>query len=291
METQNIKPTVDLYNATDPLCSFCWAFEPVLRKFRYQYASYIAKDTIVMGGMIEKWENDGSGNGNNSWSAVDVAKYWRELGDYSRMVIDGRIWLDEPIQSSYPSSQVFEIVRRDYPEQASLFLRKLRESVMMWNEDISNPDILKGILESIDLDAETILEDAESFEGRMLLKGDLALTRSLTVTGFPTLVLINEDNAGVKVVGAQSLDALVSALKQALPEGTEIIPNPLPSLDIAMEATPLMLTREIEILYDLEEDDVEGFVNMIVGKENYQKGELLGQTYYKKISNSLAGRL
>lgn len=290
MDMQDMKPTVDLYNATDPLCSFCWAFEPILRKFRYQYASYIEKDTIVMGGMIEKWENYGRESDHGGIDSIDVAKQWRDLGDYSRMVIDGRIWLDEPIHSSYPSSQAFEIVRRDYPEQATYFLRKLREAVMMWNEDISNPNVLKGILESIDLDGGAVLEEAESFTGRMLLKGDIDLSRSLTVTGFPTIVLLNQQNVGVKVVGAQSLDALVSALKQALPEGTEIIPDPLPSLDIAMEATPLMLNREIELLYDLEEEDVEGFVNMIVGKENYQKGELLGQTYYKKISSSFTER-
>ena len=274
---------IEMYYATDPLCSFCWAFEPTLRKFRYQYASYISNDTTVMGGMIEKWEKFGGDSSNGIQSAADVAKHWREIGDFSRMVIDGRVWLDEPIDSSFPSSQAFQIVRRDYPEQAQAFLRKLRETVMVWNQDISKREVLAGILEEIGLDHEKILNDADSFEGRSLLNSDLGLARALTATGFPTLVLVNEQNQGVKIVGAQPYEALESALKQIL-DLEELIQTPVPSLDLVMKTTPFLMNREIEVLYNLEESEVPGFVDMIVGKENVQKGEILGQNYYRRLT-------
>ena len=274
---------IEMYYATDPLCSFCWAFEPTLRKFRYQYASYISNDTTVMGGMIEKWEKFGGDSSNGIQSAADVAKHWREIGDFSRMVIDGRVWLDEPIDSSFPSSQAFQIVRRDHPEQAQAFLRKLRETVMVWNQDISKREVLAGILEEMGLDSEKVLNDADSFEGRSLLNSDLGLARALTATGFPTLVLVNEQNQGVKVVGAQPYEALESALKQIL-DLEELIQTPVPSLDLVMKTTPFLMNREIEVLYNLEESEVPGFVDMIVGKENVQKGEVLGQDYYRRLT-------
>lgn len=274
---------VEMYYATDPLCSFCWAFEPTLRKFRYQYASYFSNDTTVMGGMIEKWEKFGGDSSNGIQSAADVAKHWREIGDFSRMVIDGRVWLDEPIDSSFPSSQAFQIVRRDYPEQAQAFLRKLRETVMVWNQDISKREVLASLLEEMGLDHEKILNDADSFEGRRLLNGDLGLARALTATGFPTLVLVNEQNQGVKIVGAQPYEALESALKQIL-DLEELIQTPVPSLDLVMKTTPFLMNREIEVLYNLEESEVPGFVDMIVGKENVQKGEILGQNYYRRLT-------
>lgn len=274
---------IDMYYATDPLCSFCWAFEPTLRKFRYQYASYFNKEVTVMGGMIEKWEKFGGDSSNGIQSAVDVAKHWREIGDFSRMVIDGRVWLDEPIDSSFPSSQAFEIVRQDHPEQAALFLRKLRETVMVWNQDISKREVLAGILEEMGLEAEKILNDADSFEGRTLLNSDLGLARALTATGFPTLVLVNEANQGVKIVGAQPYEALEAALKQIMGVD-ELIQTPVPSLDLVMKTTPFLMNREIEVLYNLEESAVPGFVDMIMGKENVQKGEILGQNYYKRLT-------
>lgn len=274
---------IEMYYATDPLCSFCWAFEPTLRKFRYQYASYLNHETTVMGGMIEKWEKFGGDSNNGIQSAVDVAKHWREVGDFSRMVIDGRVWLDEPIDSSFPSSQAFEIVRRDHPEQANAFLRKLREMVMVWDQDISKHEVLADILAEMGLDAEKILNDADSFEGRSLLNSDLGLARALTATGFPTVVLVNDANQGVKIVGAQPYEALESALKQTLGVD-ELIQTPVPSLDLVMKTTPFLLNREIEVLYNLEESEVPAFVDMIVGKENVQKGEVLGQNYYKRLT-------
>lgn len=276
-------PKVEVFYATDPLCSFCWAFEPTLRKFHYQYGKHINTYTVVMGGMIEDWETFGGDGANGITDAVDVAKHWREIGDYTRMVIDGRIWLEEPIASSFPSSQTYEIVRRDYPAQAPLYLRRLREAVMMWNQDVSKTEVLRTILEEMDFDAEPILKDAESFEGRTLLNGDIGLSQALTVTGFPTLVMVNEQNQGIKIVGAQSFDALVEALRQVLPEGTELMPEPVPPLDIVMEEHPLLLNKEIEVLYDLSEEEVSQFVKLTVGKENVQIGQHLGQYYYKKI--------
>lgn len=284
METNDrVIPQVDMFYATDPLCSFCWAYEPSLRKFLYQYAKYLSSYMLVMGGMIEKWEEFGEDKANGITDAIDVAKHWREIGDYTRMVIDGRIWLEEPIDSSFPSSRTFEIVRRDYPELAPRYLRKLREAVMMWNQDISKPEVLRNILEEMDLDAEAVLRDADSFEGRTLLNGDIGLSRALTVTGFPTVVMVNEQNQGIKIVGAQAFEALVEALQQILPEGTELAPDPIPPLDIVMEEHPLLLNREIEVLYDLSEEEVPQYVKLTMGEENVQKGELLGQNYYKKL--------
>ncbi|WP_373761336.1 hypothetical protein, partial [Jeotgalibaca porci] len=93
----------------------------------------------------------------------------------------------------------------------------------------------------------------------------------------------NEQNQGVKVVGAQPYEALESALKQILGV-EELIQTPVPSLDLVMKTTPFLMNREIEVLYNLEESEVPGFVDMIVGKENVQKGEVLGQNYYRRLT-------
>lgn len=276
-------PKIDLLYGTDPLCSFCWVFEPTIRKFRYQYAKYIGSDTTIMGGMIEKWETYGGEHKDKTSQALGIANQWREIGDYTRMVIDGRIWLNQPIQSSYPSSQIYEIIHRDYPEKANLFLRKVRETVMLWNQDVSKREVLETLLNEMGLDAKKVWEDAHSFEGRMLMNGDLSLAKTLTITSFPTIVMVNDKNQAIKVVGAQTYEALVEALQQILPEDTTLVLNPVPSLDVVMKDQPLLLNKEIEVLYDLSESEVNKFVDLTLGKENYQKGELFGQTYYQKI--------
>ncbi|CZQ93034.1 thioredoxin [Trichococcus palustris] len=274
---------VDLYYATDPLCSFCWAFEPTLRKFRYQYGKYLAQDTIVMGGMIEKWATFGGDAGNGITRASDVAHHWQEIGRHTRMPIDGSIWSDTPIDSSFPSSQVFEIVRRDYPESANLILRKLREAVMLWNQNIAEEAVLRDILDEMDLDSQKIWDAADSLEGRALLNGDLQLTRALQATGFPTIVFVNAQNQGIKVVGAQPFEALVDALVRILPEGTNVTPDEVPPLATVMKEQPLLLSKEIEVLYGLTEKEVFAFVEQALGAGNFQAGTVLNERYYKWV--------
>ena len=46
--------TIEVYYVTDPICSHCWALEPVLRRFIEQYGDYFNFHT-VMGGLLEKW--------------------------------------------------------------------------------------------------------------------------------------------------------------------------------------------------------------------------------------------
>src|SRR5690625_2048764 len=71
------KKKVDLYYVTDPICSHCWALEPVLRRFQEQYGQYFNFHT-VMGGLLEKWDGFADA-GNGISNPADVASHWREV--------------------------------------------------------------------------------------------------------------------------------------------------------------------------------------------------------------------
>ena len=107
------KKTVELYYVTDPICSHCWALEPVLRKFVDQYGNYFNMHTL-MGGLLENW--DGFADVSNGISSpADVAGHWREVGEHSRMPIDGTVWYDNPIESSFIPSRVYKVIQEKNP--------------------------------------------------------------------------------------------------------------------------------------------------------------------------------
>lgn len=281
--TQEVKtaPTVDLYYATDPLCSFCWAFEPTLLKFRYHYKNYLSDDTILMGGMIPSWDTFGGDQGNGIQKATDVTHHWQEIGQHTRMPIDGTIWTEKPIDSSYPSARVFEIVRRDFPEAADRTLRQIREAVMLRNQDISEKSILKSVLEKVGLNSQSILEAAESTAGEELLMKDLQMVQALQASGFPTVVLVNNQNQGLKIVGAKPYEALVSALEQILPAGTSLVPEAVPNLAEVVKTHQTLLSKEIEVLYNLERESVLEFVASQLSANQYETETILTETYFK----------
>ncbi|HEY2493784.1 MAG TPA: DsbA family protein [Paenibacillus sp.] len=287
MEIIDLNPLhkkVNLYYVTDPICSHCWALEPVLRRFEEQYGQYVKFHT-VMGGLLEGW--DGFADVKNGIGRpADVAGHWREVGEHSRMPIDGSLWLDNPVQSSYPPSRVFKIVQQKDEQLAKTFLRRAREAVFAFNRNIGDEQVLIDIVNQMDLDGETIVNEAGFPSAQELLEQDFALAGSLGVRGFPTIIMVNEENKGIKVVGAQPLETYVKALEQALVTET-LQAKPLPALTKLLEKEVLLFAKEIEVFYDLEQHEVNAFIQKELSPSMFTFEEILGEKYIKQTHPSI----
>ena len=109
---------------TDPICSSCWGIEPQLRKLKLEYGNNIEID-YRMGGLLPDWSYNSGGISSPS----DVAQHWDEVSAYYDMPIDGDVWLEDPLNSSFPSSIAFKAAQLQDNEKAILFLREIREQV------------------------------------------------------------------------------------------------------------------------------------------------------------------
>lgn len=275
------KKSIEVYYITDPICSHCWAIEPVLRRFKEQYGHYFNFHT-VMGGLLEKWGDGPVDPANGIFGPADVAGHWREVGEYSRMPIDGTLMIDNPVQSSYPPSRVFKVIQKNYNDGLAYeYLRRTREALFAFNQNIAEKSVMKEIVKTIGLDGEAIVNEAEQPIGQQLLNEDFGLTRSLGARGFPTIIIINEENKGVKVVGGRPFEYYVDGLKQVL-NVEEIHPKQQPSLSSLFEKEKLLFSKEIEVMYDLDQSDIHTFVEKELTPGTYEAKEVLGETYIVK---------
>ncbi|RAV10923.1 DsbA family oxidoreductase [Paenibacillus contaminans] len=273
------EPKVRLYYVTDPICSHCWALEPVLRRFEEQYGHYVKLHT-VMGGLLESWNGFADAkNGING--PADVAGHWKEVGLHSRMPIDGSLWHDNPIQSSYPPSRVYKIIQAKDAKLAKTFLRRAREAVFAFNRNIGDERVLIEIVSRMGLDGEAIVREAGTSAGQQLLEEDFSLARSLGVRGFPTIIMVNEDNKGVKIVGARPLENYVEGLRQVLAEEA-LEPKPLPGLAKLLQKEGLLFAKELEAMYDIQPNEVKTFVQENLSPDEYAMNEILDETYIQK---------
>ena len=272
---------IDLYYVTDPICSHCWALEPVLRKFTEQYGQYFNMHTL-MGGLLEKW--DGFADVSNGINGPeDVAGHWREVGEHSRMPIDGTVWLTDPIESSFIPSRVFKVIQQQNSEIATAFLRRAREALFAFNKNIAKDDILIELVNQVGLDGEKIVAQSKLPDAETSLQEDFQLVRQLGVRGFPTIILLNEEKKGAKIVGARSLEQYVSALKQMLP-GEEIQPKEKQPLKTLFQTEKLLFSREIEELYTIEPTDIGAFISEQLADADYEIKEVLGEKYITALS-------
>src|SRR5690606_577444 len=136
-------PKVDVYYVTDPICSHCWALEPTLRRFVAEYGRHLEVKP-VMGGLLQQWAGFAD-RSNGIGGPSDVAGHWREVGEASRMPIDGSVWLRDPLHSSYPPSRVYLVISEQDPELAQRFLRRAREAVFAFDRNIADPTVLADL--------------------------------------------------------------------------------------------------------------------------------------------------
>lgn len=208
--TSNEKPLKLLY-FTDPICSSCWGIEPQLRKLKLEYGDSIDIE-YRMGGLLPDWSYNSGGISKPS----DVAHHWDEVSMYYDMPIDGDIWLEDPLPSSYPPSIAFKAAQMQDPQKAVLFLRLLREMVFLQKKNICKWRYLQEAAMLLGLDVQRLKSDYDG-KARQLFETDLQMAKSLGVRGFPTLFFLDNKGKREVVYGSKPYAILESSINKLLP--------------------------------------------------------------------------
>lgn len=182
--------SVKLVYFTDPICSSCWGIEPQLRKLKLEYGDQIDIE-YRMGGLLPDWSYNSGGIGKPS----DVASHWDEVSIHYDMPIDGDLWLEDPLNSSYPPSIAYKAAQMQDENKANLFMREMREMVFLQKKNIAKWEHLATAAEAVGLDVEQLKRDYKG-KAETLFKEDLKIARDYGVRGFPTIFVV--DGAGNK---------------------------------------------------------------------------------------------
>lgn len=166
---------------TDPICSSCWGIEPQLRKLKLEYGNAIEME-YRMGGLLPDWSYNGGGIS----KPADVAHHWDEASTYYDMPIDGAVWLEDPLNSSYPPSIAFKAAQLQSEEKAILFLREIKEMVFLHKKNIAKWENLEAAAKTVGLNVSQFKIDYEG-KALVLFQEDLNLGKQLGVKGFPSL--------------------------------------------------------------------------------------------------------
>lgn len=219
----NANMQIEVLYFTDPICSTCWTIQPLLRKLKLEYGSYL-NIKYCMGGMLPSWGEYPKGKVNNP---TEVAKHWDEVCAIHEMPIDGDLWIEDPMNSSYPPSIAFKAAQMQDNDLAPLFLRRINEMVFVEKKNIIKWEFLEKAALEVGLDSARLLRD---FEGRAkeLFKEDLNTGKTHGVTSFPTLIFSDATNEHVTVKGHQTYDHFVDIILTRLPHAkkTDIDTDP-----------------------------------------------------------------
>lgn len=197
VEVQNSEKPVKVIYFTDPICSSCWGIEPQLRKLKLEYGSTIEIE-YRMGGLLPDWSYNSGGISKPS----DVAHHWDEVSIYYDMPIDGDVWLEDPLDSSYPPSIAFKAAQLQDKEKAVSFLREIREMVFLQKKNIARWENLESAAIKAGLNTEQLKSDYEG-KAKMLFEEDLNLAREYGVRGFPTMLFVSTNGQQEIIYGSK----------------------------------------------------------------------------------------
>ncbi|MEN9919528.1 MAG: hypothetical protein RL662_1964 [Bacteroidota bacterium] len=198
-DTTKMDNTIRIIYFTDPICSSCWGIEGVLRKLKLEYKSSLTIE-YRMGGLLPSFDNNYNAGGIRT--PADVAHHWDQASHYYQMPIDGDVWLEDPLSSSYPPSIAFKVAELQDKVKAISFLRIMREMLFLQKRNISKWDVIAEAAKRAHLDLARLKNDYDK-EGIKLLQADLELSREMRVRGFPTLYFYNEKGLQEVVYGAK----------------------------------------------------------------------------------------
>ncbi|WP_027126523.1 DsbA family protein [Gelidibacter mesophilus] len=260
---QSTKKSVKLIYYTDPICSSCWGIEPQLRKLKLEYGDVIEMD-YRMGGLLPDWNYNSGGIGKPS----DVASHWDEVSLHYDMPIDGDLWLEDPLDSSYPPSIAFKAAQMQDNDKAMLFLREMKEMIFLHKKNIAKWEHMEDAAKKVGLNIEKLKTDFET-SAKALFEEDLKLGRKLGVRGFPTIFFVDEAGNSETVYGTRPYAFYEMAILKLNPNArkSEYSKN----WETLFKTYPTLTAKEFSELSGTPRVESEKQLNELVEKGNLKK--------------------
>lgn len=206
--------------------------EPQWRRFRYEYRGQV-QWRYCMGGLLPGW-NQFSDAVQGVSRPAQMGPLWMEAAHLSGMPIDNTIWALDPPASSYPACIAVKCAQEQSAEAGELYLRQLREAVMLRGENMASFDRLLRLAASLAaqhpalLNLERFLQNLEANKGKDAFRTDLEEVRSKAIRRFPSLVFRRKGAAPLILQGYRPYAVWLELMQTLAPE---LVRKPAASAD------------------------------------------------------------
>jgi putative protein-disulfide isomerase len=185
---------VEIVEFTDPVCTWCWGSEPVLRKLETRFGEQV-NISFVMAGLVkditsfyDKYNDIG---GDPARSNANIAKHWLEASKRHGMPVqsEGFKLFSQEHPSSYPQNIAYKAAQMQDQVLANRFLRRIREASAAEAKRTNTTEVLMELASDVGLDVGRFLEDYSHGAAQKAFEQDLAITARYNAHGFPTFLV------------------------------------------------------------------------------------------------------
>jgi putative protein-disulfide isomerase len=176
-------PIGTLYYFGDPMCSWCWGFKPTLEQVEQEYPEL--RRITVMGGLRQ---------GEPVPMADDlialVRQAWQRIETATGQPFDHEFWdKHRPLATTVPACRAVVTARLLDPKREWRFMVAMFNAYFTRALDPSRRETQLSVAEEQGFDRAEFGAALDSDRVEEALRGDLKLTESMGIRGFPSLVL------------------------------------------------------------------------------------------------------
>ncbi|MGL6312416.1 DsbA family protein [Vibrio sp. WXL103] len=171
----------------DPMCAWCYGFQPELERFLEQYPS--VEVDWIMGGLAPDTQEP-----MNEDLKQAISSYWHNIEQVSAVTFNHSYWeLNTPYRSTYQACRAV-ISAEKLSAMSSLDMVRAIQSA--YYREARNPSLDETLVDcarTLGLTEKQFLTVLHSKETESRLQEHLAIARSFQVRGFPALFYIDKD--------------------------------------------------------------------------------------------------
>lgn len=194
----------------DPMCSWCWGFNPVMQQVLKQAQAAGIKVTLRVGGL-----RTGQQALLDDSKRAYILQHWRTVAqttaqpfDFAKALPSGFLYDTEPACRALVVAQQLD------KRYLFAFLDRLQQAFYQEGQDITQPSLLRELAVQAGYDSSAFCEAFDAPQAHLDTQADFAWVGNLAVSGFPTVLAQHGSQYALITNGYQSYTALEPLLNR-----------------------------------------------------------------------------
>ncbi len=276
---------IEIIEFTDPVCTWCWGSEPVLRKLETMFGEQV-KISYIMAGLVQDitsfYDSYNDIGGDPDRSNINIAKHWVDASERHGMPVrsEGFKLFSKEHPSTYPQNIAYKAAQMQDQTLANKFLRRIREASAAEARQTNTTEVLLELASETGLDIARFLDDFTHGPAQKAFEQDLAITAKYGARGFPSF-LLKYGEKEMLIRGYKRYEEFKALIKHL--SGGEIQEHPVQADEGSIMAFIIrygaVAPIEIQMTFDLGNDDLKTVIDSLLNKQLIQKREA-GNGYF-----------
>lgn len=176
-----------LFYVHDPMCSWCWAYSPIMQRIVQNLQNHPIVIHKIVGGLAPDSDEPMA-----RALQKQIQMTWKRIEQEVGAQFNHDFWREcEPRRSTYPACRAVIAARNQQAEDAMLLA--IQQAYYLRAMNPSDDDTLLQLADELDLDFDRFAEDLASAATETVLQKEVALAQSMPINGFPSWVLLHNN--------------------------------------------------------------------------------------------------